>query len=129
MRQCVVARRPSSRPAAASAKAPEHTLVMRRECAAAARTKAISRGENASSRGPLPPEMTNVSKAGSSRPCVCMTRPGALCTCAPPSDSTSIRYAGCGASRFATSKAVNGPVKSSRLQPGNTRKPILRMMS
>lgn len=128
MCQCVVAWRLSSRPAVASAKALEHALVMRRECTAASRTRAISRGEDVSSHEPLPLEMANVLKAGSFRPYVCMTRPGALRTYAPPPDSTSIRYIGRIASRFATSRAVSGSVKPSRLQPGSTREPILRMM-
>ena len=42
--QWVVARRPSSRPAAASTKAPEQTLAVRLARAAAARTKSSSAG-------------------------------------------------------------------------------------
>jgi len=65
-RQCVVARRPSSRPLAASKKAPMQTLAVRRAAAEPARTTSIVCCDTMRSGNPKSPTTMNVSIASAS---------------------------------------------------------------
>ena len=122
--QCVVARLPSSRPAAASTNAPLHTDAVRRARRAACRIASIIASSWTASRTPSPPATTRVSSA-----VVAMSATGAVATNRIPPDvtispgldaATSTTYFGCVEmrERLAMENTSPGPHTSRTCTPG-----------
>ncbi len=118
--QCVVTRRPSSRPAAASRNTPLHTEATRRAPAAAAATQETSAASSRARSTPSPPTTTRVSVPAGSR----SATPCPACTNSPLTDRT-------GPARVATTSQAYppapwntscGPVRSSGWKPSKTTK-------
>src|SRR4051812_40254144 len=123
--QCVVARRPSSRPASARTKAPEQTLATRTPRLATARTKASVFGQLAAVRTPSPPATINVVIALEGvRPRASISTPEVLRT--GPGVAANVLIAGVALDRRAAiSNTEIGPAASSNWKSGKISTPIM----
>src|SRR5690606_31759837 len=115
--QWLVARRPASRPAAASTNEPVHTEVTQRAPAACARTNSRTTSSVSTSKAPCPPGTSSRSAWGASSKLTVGTIDQ------PPSHRTGsvVRHASCSSTSGSDDNTCAGPVRSNCVRFGNSR--------